>query len=216
MTSADEYLAKVDEFLATNPTVIAPWLTEICTECRKPATGMNIAEQSDHTFIGETTDYVIIGCKGYWQINPVALGITDLPNWHDWHRKQAAGPEPHFHSASGDVRCWCADPANDRPPMMLRASQTTAPSPRQQAKVLAFENAQQRYERRIKAAVMNLRDELDTTERRVRSAGEIDRKLIASAAHEVSRNAADLAEAATALVALLEVAPLLADTDAEK
>lgn len=57
---------------------VALWLTAICTECGHEP----IAEgtESQHGMLDE---FVLIGCEGYWLINPNAVGIYN-PHWSDW------------------------------------------------------------------------------------------------------------------------------------
>lgn len=51
---------------------IAPWVTTECPECCGVEGYENL-----HTMIGKI---VLIGCEGYFVINPNAVGI-DSPNW---------------------------------------------------------------------------------------------------------------------------------------
>jgi hypothetical protein len=57
---------------------IVRWLTTTCTECDHEP----IAEgtEREHGMLG---DFVLIGCEGYWLINPNAVGIYN-ENWYDW------------------------------------------------------------------------------------------------------------------------------------
>ena len=114
LTSSDAaYVEAVEDLiiehwadLATRPA--ARWLTAVCTECRHmpgdpayldpidyslaAATARNTAlgqncgvaradGDSEHIVIN---GFVVIGCGGYWQVNPAAAGIGDAGHWEDW------------------------------------------------------------------------------------------------------------------------------------
>ncbi|MEV4806722.1 hypothetical protein AB0K18_42570 [Nonomuraea sp. NPDC049421] len=55
---------------------LRPWLITICIQCGKPGS------DAPHLTIG---GFVAIGCGGYFQIDPNALGM-DMPDWDDWTR----------------------------------------------------------------------------------------------------------------------------------
>lgn len=66
-------------------TDVVAWLTEECTEC---GTSLRTASEArfrrDHVLLGR---FVIVGCEGYWLVNPNAVGIPSEA-WNDWR--------PHF------------------------------------------------------------------------------------------------------------------------
>jgi hypothetical protein len=66
-----------------NPTI--PWQTTICPECGDiptPDRLGGLSGTSPYTHILDDDGYVLIGCEGYFVINPAVLGITS--NWSDW------------------------------------------------------------------------------------------------------------------------------------
>lgn len=71
-------LAYVQAVAAAPLNVIALWLTNVCTECDLQPTAEGT--ESDHGMIG---DFVLIGCEGYYVVNPNVVGIRN-PNWCDW------------------------------------------------------------------------------------------------------------------------------------
>jgi hypothetical protein len=54
---------------------ISPWATPYCPECGE----LNPTDDNHLTFEG----IVLIGCEGYFVINPNVLGITNT-RWCDW------------------------------------------------------------------------------------------------------------------------------------
>jgi hypothetical protein len=48
-----------------------------CRDCDEIPSDYPNAPDADHVMIG---NFVIIGCEGYWQINPALVGI-ESPNW---------------------------------------------------------------------------------------------------------------------------------------
>lgn len=77
------YIDAVAERLQDAPETLARWTTGVCPECgtRPGPTEPDPDRFAEHAMIRET---VVIGCEGYWVINPNAVGI-DSPNWHDWN-----------------------------------------------------------------------------------------------------------------------------------
>lgn len=72
-----KYVAAARRAIDNREPAIEKWLTTKCTECgAEPDEG-----DAEHIFTAE--GYILIGCEGYWIINPNALGI-DRPNWDDW------------------------------------------------------------------------------------------------------------------------------------
>ena len=67
------YLAAVIRALMRRDPTLEPYLSPICPECNE------IPEQEDgiHIVLGAV---VVIGCEGYWVINPNVVGIH-RPNW---------------------------------------------------------------------------------------------------------------------------------------
>jgi hypothetical protein len=66
-----------------------PWQTTICPECGEIPTqnrmgGLN--GDMPYTHILDADGFVLIGCEGYWVINPNVIN-TYSPNWHDWHEE---------------------------------------------------------------------------------------------------------------------------------
>lgn len=80
----DRYLAAARAAIDAGPDrepSVAPWLTPVCQECEVRVEGYPFP---DHVALHVThAGYVLIGCEGYWQINPNRLGI-ESPNWQDW------------------------------------------------------------------------------------------------------------------------------------
>lgn len=63
--------------------LVQPYLTRVCPECN---CSIAWADDPDHLTIQDPiTDHqvVVIGCEGYWVINPNIIGIPS-PNWMDW------------------------------------------------------------------------------------------------------------------------------------
>src|SRR6266576_1672064 len=58
-------------------TDISRWISKTCPECSSEADLMGY----DH--ICDKEGNVLIGCEGYWVINPRVLGL-DNPDWDDW------------------------------------------------------------------------------------------------------------------------------------
>lgn len=79
------YIAKAQAAVAAGK--IRPQdLTATCTECGVEATEIYNDDEAYHE-TAQTLDgtlVVILGCEGYWIINPASLGYTDRPNWQDW------------------------------------------------------------------------------------------------------------------------------------
>jgi hypothetical protein len=67
------YLAAVMRAMMHSDPRIARYLSPICPECGKLAH----REDGVHVVLGTA---VVVGCEGYWVINPNAVGISS-PNW---------------------------------------------------------------------------------------------------------------------------------------
>jgi hypothetical protein len=57
---------------------VKQWLTRRCTECGQ----YGVEDPSSHALGSDGA--VLIGCGGYWQVNPNVLPGFDKPNWQDW------------------------------------------------------------------------------------------------------------------------------------
>lgn len=57
---------------------ISRWLRPFCVECG--AVPHAAGTEQDHVLY---RGYVLVGCEGYHQINPNALGLA-APRWEDW------------------------------------------------------------------------------------------------------------------------------------
>jgi hypothetical protein len=68
-----EYLAAVMRAMMRSDTRVAPYLSPICPECGQLAG----PEDGVHIVLGAV---VVVGCEGYWVINPNVVGIPS-PNW---------------------------------------------------------------------------------------------------------------------------------------
>ncbi|MEU0218721.1 hypothetical protein ABZ281_28090 [Streptomyces sp. NPDC006265] len=66
--------------------LIEPYLTSVCTECDRH---VNPSDPDGHVMVGYN---VVIGCEGYWLIDPTVVGIW-RPNWHDWRKTVVSTPE---------------------------------------------------------------------------------------------------------------------------
>lgn len=67
------YLAAVVRALMRRDQALEPYLSPICSECGQ----MPEPEDGDHVVLGAA---VVIGCEGYWVVNPNVVGIH-RPNW---------------------------------------------------------------------------------------------------------------------------------------
>ena len=68
-----DYLAAVTRAMMSSDTRVAPYLSPICPECGQLAG----PEDGVHIMLGAV---VVVGCEGYWVINPNVFGIPS-PNW---------------------------------------------------------------------------------------------------------------------------------------
>ncbi|MFL4491699.1 hypothetical protein ACJ6WD_10635 [Streptomyces sp. VTCC 41912] len=57
--------------------LIERYLTSVCTECDEHVVPSDL---DGHVLIGSS---VVIGCEGYWLVDPNVVGISN-PNWSDW------------------------------------------------------------------------------------------------------------------------------------
>jgi hypothetical protein len=67
------YLAAVVTALMRNDPAVQPYLSPVCPECGQ----LPEPEDGIHIVLGAA---VVIGCEGYWVINPNVIGIPS-PNW---------------------------------------------------------------------------------------------------------------------------------------
>jgi hypothetical protein len=74
-----------------SPAALAPYRTEACPECGFGPTGggLVITEngQAAHVMV---RGYVVLGCEGYFVVDPAALGL-DRGEWDDWRMTMDAG-----------------------------------------------------------------------------------------------------------------------------
>lgn len=66
------------ELAIDNPRVLK-WATNVCPECGEEIISDDDTDEFHILFWGN----VLIGCEGYWVIDPNELGI-DSPNWNPW------------------------------------------------------------------------------------------------------------------------------------
>jgi hypothetical protein len=70
----DEYVRRVTEAIKVGDPSVTPYLTRICPECdEEPA-----RSRWPHTV--DVNGFVLVGCEGYWVVDPNVLGL-DRPNW---------------------------------------------------------------------------------------------------------------------------------------
>jgi len=67
------YLAAVIRAMMRHDPAITAYLSPTCPECGQHAQ----PEDGQHVVLGSA---VVVGCEGYWVINPNAVGIAN-PNW---------------------------------------------------------------------------------------------------------------------------------------
>jgi hypothetical protein len=65
--------------------VIEPYLTSVCTECD---THVAPSDPDGHVMVGSS---VVVGCEGYWLVDPNAVGIS-MPHWDDWRKAVESTP----------------------------------------------------------------------------------------------------------------------------
>ena len=87
------------------------WLTARCPECEEIPQGTRaevvvVAEGTHaHVMMG---GFVVLGCEGYWVINPAVLGLDTRNSWHggDGEDPPPARPAPLPQHNRPDGR-WC-------------------------------------------------------------------------------------------------------------
>lgn len=94
-TRTARYLAKAVEMVTTPqpPEImeqLRPYLTNRCTECNEI---IDIFDgDGGHAVVTDGQDgtgaYVVIGCEGYWLINPNLVGFRNL-QWQDWTKGES-------------------------------------------------------------------------------------------------------------------------------
>jgi hypothetical protein len=67
-----------------DPSVLAPWRTPTCPECGATpgGDGLVVADSGDHAHV-VLRGAVILGCEGYFVVDPAAVGL-DRGQWEDW------------------------------------------------------------------------------------------------------------------------------------
>lgn len=76
-----DYLNRVDGALRTQ---LHKLITSTkCPECDQSVYGESFNPAEHWIFLDTKRDelVVVIGCEGYWVVNPVSVGIHDLENW---------------------------------------------------------------------------------------------------------------------------------------
>jgi hypothetical protein len=73
-TEVESYLRAVRR---ASVAVVEPYMRADCPECDYD---LDPNDPEDHVVIGSM---VVIGCQGYWIVNPNVVGI-EKPNWCDW------------------------------------------------------------------------------------------------------------------------------------
>lgn len=84
--SVARYLLAVAEWAADpKPRTVDVVLAEGCTECGEAIDNMAPGERQFHVIAKKDgVEFVVIGCEGYWMLNPSAVGIH-APNWQAWY-----------------------------------------------------------------------------------------------------------------------------------
>lgn len=84
--STREYLRRARTALTAQPArqAVTPWLTARCPECGDiiQGSGLVAAEGGEHAHV-VLAGAVVLGCEGYFVINPAALGLAP-GQWQDW------------------------------------------------------------------------------------------------------------------------------------
>lgn len=81
------YLLAVVTTIETDRTDLI--LTDTCPECNETVnifdTNHLVVEQHPDVFTGPThlDAWVIVGCEGYWVVNPATVGLP-IEMWQDW------------------------------------------------------------------------------------------------------------------------------------
>jgi hypothetical protein len=58
-------------------------LRQICTECGEHVEAMTESERAAHVIVEPFERWIIVGCEGYWLVDPAAVGMV-RGNWRDW------------------------------------------------------------------------------------------------------------------------------------
>jgi hypothetical protein len=67
-----------------------PYLTDRCPECGEKIVG--VMDDGTHIWVASGLDastgegpstYVVVGCEGYWVIDPTVVGMARV-DWQDW------------------------------------------------------------------------------------------------------------------------------------
>jgi hypothetical protein len=107
-----EVVAYLNAVLQAPMGLIAPYLTSVCTECDRHVAASN---PDGHAMVGSS---VVIGCEGYWLIDPNVVGIH-YPNWLDW--RQPAEPTPQSLYEQGEALAKFAESLRMGDPHLGRA-----------------------------------------------------------------------------------------------
>ncbi len=82
-----DYVEAAGEQIRRDRASVEKWMTDVCPEC-----GEQVDEFSEDHIVDELEDgqqVLLIGCEGFWLINPNMVGI-DSPNWQDWTVEEEA------------------------------------------------------------------------------------------------------------------------------
>ncbi|MFC8428574.1 hypothetical protein [Streptomyces sp. NPDC057253] len=95
--------ANVEEYLeAVRKTplgLIESYLTSVCTECD---THIPPCDPDGHVMAGSA---VVVGCEGYWLIDPNVVGI-EAPHWQDWREPVPYVADPQWSSYVQEFARW--------------------------------------------------------------------------------------------------------------
>ena len=104
--------------VTTAPSAAEPWRTGTCPECGEQPVGDGLVVDNDgvcaHVVLGGA---VVLGCHGYWVVNPAALGMIDLvPRWSDWRLDEpGCGPGTVLSEAPRGDGGWTDEPGRASP-----------------------------------------------------------------------------------------------------
>lgn len=79
-SEALQYIERIEQAIEQGRTGVCQSLTRVCPECELEVDAMIDEHEWEHGMIGP---WVIVGCEGYYVIDPNLVGI-DSPNWSDW------------------------------------------------------------------------------------------------------------------------------------
>lgn len=89
-------------------------LRQTCTECDTHVDAMTEAERGAHEIVELEERWILVGCEGYWLVDPAAVGMV-RGNWQDWRELHcgdcAATLAQHCVECNEcpmtDGPCWC-------------------------------------------------------------------------------------------------------------